>query len=75
MMAKSRVNLFLCILALASFFTGAAHAQIMKKGNDTLTSLQFRSDRLQVNEASQQLHTIPHKRRLLSGYIWSYILQ
>ena len=55
MMAKSRLNLFLCSLALATFFTGAAHAQIMKKGSDTLTSLQFRSDRLQINEAIEPL--------------------
>jgi hypothetical protein len=71
MMAKSRVNLFLCILALASFFTGAAHAQIMKKGSDTLTSLQFRSDRLQVNEAIEPLADVQSAVAQATQSAWS----
>jgi len=71
MMAKSRVNLFLCSLALATFFTGAAQAQIMKKGNDTLTSLQFRSDRLQPSEAVEPLEDVQSAVAQATQSAWS----
>ncbi len=71
MMAKSRLNLFLCSLALATFFTGAAQAQIMKKGNDTLTSLQFRSDRLQPGEAVEPLDDVQSAVAQATQSAWS----
>jgi len=71
MMAKSRVNLFLCSLALATFFTGAAQAQIMKKGSDTLTSLQFRSDRLQPGEAVEPLDDVQSAVAQATQSAWS----
>src|SRR6476619_5892731 len=45
-MAKSRLSyVFLCLLALATFF-GSAQAQVAKQGHDTLTSLAFTHERL-----------------------------
>ncbi|MEA2692786.1 MAG: trimeric autotransporter adhesin, partial [Acidobacteriota bacterium] len=74
MMAKSRVHLsyvLLCILALATFFTGGAHAQIMKQGNDTLTSLQFRSERLQPSEQVEPLEDVQSAVAQATQSAWS----
>ena len=66
-MAKSRRNLsyvFLCLLAFATLFAGAAQAQVAKQGNDTLSSMAFRSDRLQLSE---QLESIDNVQGLVAS--------
>src|SRR3954462_2893261 len=62
MMAKTRANLsylFLCILAFTTFFAGGAQAQVAKRGNGTLSSLAFRSDRLQPSEQLEAIDNVP----------------
>src|SRR5947209_6269 len=74
MMAKSRRNLsyvFLCLLAFAAFFSGGAQAQVAKQGHDTLSSLAFRSDRLQLSEQLESIDNVPGLIASATQTAWS----
>jgi hypothetical protein len=74
MMAKSRVNLsylFLCILALATFFGGAAQAQVAKQGFDTLSSLAFTHERLAYSQPVEPLDNVQSAVAQATQAAWS----
>src|SRR5882724_6071032 len=73
-MAKSRTNLshvFLALLVFATLFAGAAQAQVAKQGNDTLSSLSFRSERLQVAEELEAIDNVPGLVASATQTAWS----
>jgi hypothetical protein len=71
MMAKLRLHPFLCTLALAAILTGAAHAQVAKQGHDTLSSLAFQSERLQMSEQIEPLEDVESSVAQATQSAWS----
>ncbi|HTQ78509.1 MAG TPA: hypothetical protein VMM92_00820, partial [Thermoanaerobaculia bacterium] len=74
MMAKSRLKLsfvLVCTLALAAFLTGTAHAQIAKRTTDTLSSMEFRSDRLQLSEQLEGIDNVQSAIAASTQSAWS----
>src|SRR5882724_910521 len=61
----------ICLLALASLAAGAAQAQMMKQGHDTLSSLAFRSDRLQISEQLEPIDNVPGLIASATQTAWS----
>src|SRR4051812_45416432 len=50
---------WICSLALAFLAAGGAQAQMARQGNDTLSNLAFRSDRLQISEELEAIDNVP----------------